>query len=118
MSKEMTLPSGATVVLRDVKTLKHGDRKRIYAAINSDGKTGLMEGNALVDALITVLVESWSFDLIPPSVRPESLDELDIPDYDALQAEGELILPILFPKLGKTIDGELDPKAITEDSNV
>jgi hypothetical protein len=23
----------------------------------------------------------------------------------------------LFPKLGKTIDGELDPKAITEDSN-
>jgi hypothetical protein len=50
-------------------------------------------------------------------VRPESLDELDIPDYDALQNEGEKILPMLFPKLGKTIDGELDPKVTTDDSN-
>ena len=114
MSKTLTLPSGATVKLRDPKSLKHKDRKRIY---NIDAESGsYLAGIELLENIIAILVEEWSFDLVPPSVKIESLGELDLADYDALQAECETALGTLFPQLAKTIESEQDPKVITENS--
>lgn len=114
-SKTVTLPSGATVVLRDPTTLRVKDRKKVYAAAN--GQEGIMQALSLVDGLISILIESWSFDLIIPSVKLEMLDELEMPDYDFLSAEVQTAQAILFPTLAKTNETETDPKAITADSN-
>lgn len=115
MSKEITLPSGATVVLKDVSTLRSGDRKKVMKA--SDDATGeLSKALVLGDALVAMLVESWSFDFLPPSVKVESLDELEIPDYDALVEATKEAQEALFPKLKKTTEAEKDPKADTANS--
>ena len=114
MSKELTLPSGATVVLRDAKTLKVKDRNKVYEAA-SNGE-GIMQAIGLIDGLIAILIESWSFDLILPSIKIETLGELDIGDYDALQKETEETQKIIFPALAKTVEAEQDPKAPTANS--
>ena len=59
MSKTITLPSGITVTLRDPKTIKYGDRKKLYKTIDIDG-SDLTRALAMNDALISILIESWS----------------------------------------------------------
>lgn len=115
MAKTITLPSGASVILRDANMIKQGDRRKVYANINEDG--GIQSGMAVIDAVISVMIESWTLDLIPPSVKIESLDELTIPDYDALQDEATNFMSALFPALNKTPEGEADPKVHTESSS-
>ena len=115
MSRIINLPSGATATIKDPRTLKQKDRKRTY--VETNGSPSLASGMAMMDNLIAVLIEEWSFDLIIPSIKLESLDELETGDYDALQDEAEKALPLLFPRLGKTVENEADPKAITGDSN-
>ena len=101
MSKAITLPSGATVTLRDPKSLRQKDRTKVYqAASNAEG---IMQGVSMIDGLIAVLVESWSFDLIIPSVHLPSLGELEIPDYDALAEEGFAVaFNFILSKLNKS----------------
>lgn len=112
MSKEIKLPSGATVILKDPSLLRVKDRKNVIKA--SDSTEGeFSKALVLGDALVGMLVESWSFDLLPPSVKLESLDELEIPDYDALVEATKDAQAILFPSLGKTIESETNPKADT-----
>ncbi len=112
MSKEVKLPSGATVVLKDPSLLRVKDRKKVIQA--SDSTEGeLARALVLGDALIAMLVESWSFDLIPPAIKLESLDELEIPDYDALVEATKDAQAKLFPSVAKTIENEKDPKADT-----
>jgi hypothetical protein len=53
----------------------------------------------LAKVLISVLVESWSFDLLPPSVKLDSLGELSLKDYDTLETEATKLMPELFPAL-------------------
>ena len=77
MSKTITLPSGNTAVLRDPSTLRVKDRKKVVAAAN--GQEGLLQAMSMTDGLIAVLIESWSFDLIIPSIHLASLDELSLP---------------------------------------
>jgi hypothetical protein len=105
---QISLPSGATVELRDPKSFKQKDRRKIYEAVVGEATTA--SGLAMQDALIASLIESWSLDLIPPSVKIESLGELDIADYDALAARATDAMAILFPQLNKESD---DPKALT-----
>lgn len=115
MSKEVKLPSGATVVLKDPSLLRVKDRKTVIKA--SDGAEGdLSKALVLGDALIAMLVESWSFDLIPPAIRLESLDELEIPDYDALVEATKDAQMKLFPSLSNTVENEKNPKADTASS--
>jgi hypothetical protein len=106
MSKIVNLPSGATVTLRDPRELKQKDRAKLYIKSGEDAIAG---GLAVVNNLMAILIEEWSFDLIPPSVKIESLGELSIADYDALQEEAEKAMPVLFPNLAKSDDA--DPKA-------
>ena len=116
MSKKVTLPSGNTVTLKDPSLLLVKDRKKVIKA--SDGNDGeLTKALIIGDALIAMLVEEWSFDLILPSVRLETLDELSIPDYDALAEATKDAQKALFPSIGKTIENEQDPKADTANSN-
>lgn len=110
MSRIVNLPSGATVTLRDPKTLKQKDRARIFKA----GSNG--DGLDIMDTLISILIEEWSFDLLLPSIKIEMLGELDIPDYDVLSKEAEAAQAVLFPTLSEPV-GNVDPKATTLNSN-
>jgi hypothetical protein len=87
MSKIINLPSGNTATIKDPRSLKQKDRKRTI--VETNGGATLASGMAMMDNLIAVLVEEWSFDLIIPSIKIESLDELATADYDALQEEAE-----------------------------
>lgn len=111
MSRIINLPSGNTATLRDPKTLKQKDRARIFKA----GANG--DGMDIMDTLISILVEEWSFDLIIPSVKIEMLGELDIADYDLLVKEAESAQEVLFPSLDKPLGKDVDPKATTPNSN-
>lgn len=97
MSNVVKLPSGATATFRDAKTLKVKDRRTIMVAAGDETLSTIERGLNMKDALIAVLIEEWSFDLLPPSVKRESLDELSIEDYDALSAEADKAMPILYP---------------------
>jgi hypothetical protein len=110
MSKEIKLPSGATVILKDPSTLRVRDRKNLIRA--SDSVEGeLSRALVLGDALIAMLVESWSFDLVPPAIKLDSLDELEIPDYDALVEATKEAQSKLFPSVGNSVENEKNPKA-------
>jgi hypothetical protein len=117
MSETINLPSGNTVVIRDVTTIKQGDRRKVYAHINAENGDTFASGMRLVDAVLTVMIESWSFEMLPPSVKVESLDELTLGDYDLLQDLATNYMKGLFPALGKTVETDADPKAPTDDSN-
>ena len=114
-NKEILLPSGATATLKDPKSFKQKDRAKLYAGIDGDNP-GLERGMMLMDGLIAISVESWTLDLIPPSVKPESIGELSIDDYDALQEECQKFMPLLFPQLAATVEGEADPKVTSGNS--
>lgn len=107
MSKSITLPSGNTVTLRDPKTLKHKDRRKV---LEQGGKhdNQVMASLSMIDGIIAILVESWSLDLIIPSVHIDSLGELSMPDYDALAEEANKVQEILFPAVSRTTESERD----------
>ena len=116
MSKEVTLPSGATVKLKDPSLLRVKYRKKVMkAGDNLEGD--LTKALALGDAIIAMLVEEWSFKYIIPSVKLDSLDELEIADYDALVEATADAQKALFPNLNKNDETEKDPKADTANSN-
>lgn len=115
--KTITLPvSGATVKLRDPRTFKQKDRRKLMPTgrVNEDNATA--SGFDMFDNAIALLVEEWSLDLVIPSIRVEILGELEIADYDALFDEAKIAMEILFPKTNKTIETEADPKAPTANS--
>jgi hypothetical protein len=113
--KTIKLPSGAQVVLKDPKSLRVKDRRKVFN--NAAGQEGLMMAMSLTDGLISVLVESWSLDLIIPSVRIESIDEMEMADYDTLAEEIKDAEKILFPNLSKSDETEADPESPIEASN-
>ena len=115
MSNKVTLPSGAIVTLKDPSLLRVKDRKRVLRSAESEGGD-LSRALALGDALIAMLVEDWSYDLIIPSVKIDSLDELTMPDYDALVEHTKDAQSFLFPSLSSTEANDANPKVITEDS--
>ena len=113
----ITLPSGATVTLKDPSLLRVKDRNKVIAA--GDPVTGdVSKGIAFTEALLAAVIESWSFDFLPPSVKIESLGELTIADYDFLVEESADITAVLFPALAKKEDGKIDPKVPTDNSKI
>jgi len=114
--KTIKLPSGATAVFRDPSELKIKDRKKIIKA--SESETGEMsKATALGEAIVAIMVEEWSFDLIIPSVVPESLGELKPEDYDTLVAATQEVTPYLFPKLADTPENAKDADSPLDSSN-
>lgn len=117
MSNIVTLPSGATVTLRDPKTIRHKDRKLLFTKLDASGEGEMSRVFAMGDALMIMLVSDWSLSLPVPSVSPESLDEMEIADYDALVEHTKELQKVLFPSLADTVENQTDPKAPTENSN-
>ena len=115
MSRKITLPSGATVTIKDASELKVKDRNRIMLA--GDEGSQAAKGIAIGNALLTAIVEDWSYDLLIPSVKEDTIDELPIPDYVALMKETDNLTKELFPDLNDTVENSLDPKVTTENSN-
>lgn len=114
--KKLKLPSGAEVTFRDAKELRVKDRKKIYAnAAKAD--EGILQALSLTDGLLAVLIKDWSFDLVIPSIRISSLDELEMADYDFLTEETKEAQKVIFPSLGKTDESEKDPESPFADSN-
>ncbi len=70
--RTITLPSGATATFRDPATLRVKDRKKVLRAAN--GEEGLMQALSIVDGLIAILIEEWSFDMLLPSIKVSVLD--------------------------------------------
>lgn len=116
MSKKVTLPSGLTVTLKDPSKIRYGDRKRLYKSIDIEG-SDLTRAMAMNDALIAMLIEEWSLTIPVPAIKADSLDELEITDYDALVEHTKDAQKALFPNLNDTPENEADPKAPTENSN-
>jgi hypothetical protein len=116
MSQKITLPSGATVTLKDPASLRVKDRKRVLKTADVEGGD-LTRALALGDALIAMLIEDWSLDLLIPSLKIDNLDELEMKDYDALVDATKDAQKFLFPSLGETIENEEDPKAPSDNSN-
>ena len=114
-SRTVKLPSGAEVVLKDPKTLRVRDRKKVFEQA-SNAKEGIMQALSLSDGLLAVLIESWSLDLIIPSVRIESIDEMEMADYDFLTDETKEAQKALFPSLGKTDETEKNPESPFDNS--
>lgn len=115
MSRKISLPSGATVTLKDASELKVKDRNQIMIA--GDEGSQAQKGIAIGNALLAVIIEDWSFDLIIPSVKVDSIGELSIPDYTALMKETDTLTKKLFPDISDSVENASDPKATTENSN-
>lgn len=116
-SKKIKLPkSGAEVVLRDPNELRVKDRKKIYANASKQDE-GIMQALSFTDGLIAVLVESWTLDLLLPSVKISILDELEMADYDFLVTQTKDAQDILFPKLAQTEETEKDTESPFDNSN-
>ena len=115
MSKKITLPSGATVTLKDATLLRVKDRKRVLKSADAEGGD-LSKALALGDALIAMLVEEWSFEMLIPALKMENIDELEMKDYDFLVEQTKDAQKYLFPALSETEQNEADPKALTENS--
>ena len=116
MAKKITLPSGATVTLKDPSLLRVKDRKRVLKSAETEGGD-LSKALALGDALIAMLIEDWSFEFLIPALKIDNLDELTMADYDALVEETKDAQKHLFPSLAETPETEADPKAVTANSN-
>lgn len=116
-SKEVTLPkSGAKVVLKDPETLRVKDRKAIYKNASKEDE-GIMQALSFADGLIAILVESWTLDLMLPSIKISVLDELEMADYDYLTEQTKHAQKILFPKLEQTDETEKDVDSPFVNSN-
>lgn len=114
-SKEVTLPSGATVVIKDARMLLVRDRNKVLECAGE--KEGVMQAVGMQNGLIAVMVESWSFDLLPPNVRLDSIEELTPLDYEKLLEESLPAQTALFPSLAANETNVNDPKANTANFN-
>ena len=94
------LPNGGWLTLRDPKTVKQRDRKAVWAAMDRVSQAG---GGSLLQtiesgaATMCLAVASWSYDLPLPSEDPASLDELDIPTYNAVSEACKPFADAVFP---------------------
>lgn len=115
MSQRIELPSGNWATFKNPDELKVKDRKKIIR--NSQKEEGLLAAMSIVDGLIAVLVTEWSFEFPIPSIKITMLDELTMPDYDALAEAAGNVQKDLFPKLAKTEESEADSDSPFGNSN-
>ncbi|MFJ6540493.1 hypothetical protein ACIQMP_07595 [Streptomyces sp. NPDC091385] len=120
MTNRIALPSGNWVELRDIASLRRGDKKKALKMVPLGEDMDLSMGTQMdmSDGVFAVMVTAWSFDL-PVPVHPEALELLPLDDSTALE-ELPLIKEahkLLFPQEpAKTADQVADPASPTEPS--
>ena len=114
MEKVIKLPSGAEVTLRNPKDLRQKDREKMWSLISS-GESQIVQAASMISALMSVLIKSWTLDLIIPSVHFASLGELQMDDYDFLAKETRDYQNLIFPDF---TTGEDNPDSPLDNSNV
>lgn len=114
-SKKIDLTNGNWVVLKDPNSLKVKDRKKIFK--NMQGQEGLMQAISLMDGIVSVIIEEWSFELPIPAIKISSIDELSINDYHIIQKEMEKIQQVLFPAITETPESQADDNSPFDKSN-
>src|SRR5438132_13513046 len=84
------LTQGAWAEVRDdVDRITNRERKRVVTAFDP-GTSDVAKGMAITDAVLAIIVTSWSFALPVPRDNPESLEDIPAHDYDLLvKAAGE-----------------------------
>lgn len=103
VSNRVELPSGGWAELRDPKEIRAKHRKRVMDQLNIERMQSGVGGIAfdMSDGLILMMVEKWDIPYLPGVVRPidspDSVDELTIPDYDALTDRLEPAREAIFP---------------------
>ena len=102
-------PSGGWAEFRDVSTLRQKDRKAVLLATDAAGDGMVAKGLAAVDGLLAMLITNWSYELPLPAVKIEALDELTIPDYDALSDAADAARKELMPSPGDIGDPDSPP---------
>lgn len=117
MKKDGTikLPSGGWAKLKDPTSLRVKDRNKVLRYAGKE--EGLMQALSILDGLIALLIEEWSFEMPIPSIKIQSLGELTLPDYDTLSAEAQKAQETLFPKLTETEETKEDVESPFADSN-
>lgn len=114
-SKKIELPSGGWAVFKDPTTLKVKDRKKVFQ--NADKKEGVMQAMSLVDGMLAILIQEWSFDFPIPMIKISMLDELTMADYDKLAESAGEVQKILFPSMTETDESKADEDSPFDNSN-
>jgi hypothetical protein len=108
--------AGSWVQLRDPRTLKSGDKRRVLRTVRDNADAGEL-ALGMLDAIATVAVEAWSLALPVPASDVKVLDLMEIADYDRLC---ELLGPtqdVLFPTpVEETPEQAADEASPTEPS--
>lgn len=113
----INLPSGGWIELRDPRELKARDKKAIIRNMQPPDEAKPL-GFALdvADGLACMLIAAWEIPYLPgaplPSADPAQLDELTIPDYDAVMDAVRPAQELLFPRPA-TPDDHADPTSPT-----
>jgi hypothetical protein len=117
MSERITLPSGNWIQLRDYRELRRGDKKRALKAVE-DPESLLGSSYDVVDGLLAVLVESWSYPLPLPSVDPSVVEQLPYEDdNDIVEAVGPAARALFSKKPAPTEEQVADAASPTEPSD-
>ena len=72
---------------------------------------------AIGNALLATIIEEWSYDLMIPSVKEDSIEELPIKDYVELMKQTDQLTKDLFPDLNDSDENKLNADSPLDDSN-
>lgn len=108
------MPSGAWVHIRDARTLTRGDKKAIMRTAMAAGDD-IDRGYGMFDAILTRLVDMWSYPHQIPACDPTAIDLLPAEDDDALTELAKDAERLLFPKPASP-DDHADPASPTAPS--
>lgn len=124
---QFTLPSGATVELGAPDKLKAKHQRTVTRALSGgeDSRPGALILD-LSDGVLGIIVQSWTLTgddgkpLPIPSEDMDSLDELDIADYEALSSHplvAEVTTKLMKLRAERvSVDDHADPHSPTEPS--
>lgn len=133
----LTLPSGGWAELRDLSSLRARDQKHLMKSMNFDDmQNKVASGLDMTDGLIALLVTAWhipysrdvdtsnlvtaddfrAVGFVLPSEDPSVIDDLQVPDYGALNLVAQDAMKVMFPKNPDPSDYD-DPTSPTEPAN-
>lgn len=123
VSTRIELPSGGWAELRDAKEIRAKHRKRVVDQLNMERLNANTPGVAfdMVESMMILMIDKWFIPYLPDCARPlddvTSVEELTIPDYDALSTALESARATLFPSPA-TVDGAGTPGSPTPPGGV